>query len=373
MKDKMGRREFLGRAMIAALTVPTALQGGLSTGQAANKSSEGAHKEGKTKMKRICIEEHWANKEMLGWRAEWMKRTGFPLTMDPKTTPQVFPGLADFEKIRLPLMDESGITMQVISTGSPGIQGFPDAASAISTAKRINDEQAEIIRKYPGRFAGFAALPTQDPKAAADELERAVKELGFKGAMIHGHTYGEYLDLQKFWVIWERAEGLGVPIYIHPCEPLPDQIKIYEGRPEFLGPAWSWGVETGTHALRIIGAGVFDAFPKSTLILGHMGEMLPYMTTRINEGYAMSFHKSNLKKLPSEYIKENIMITTSGKYSPGAMLCAVKEMGADRILFAVDYPWVSPKEAVEHLERTGISKSDKEKVCHLNAERVLRL
>jgi len=324
-------------------------------------------------MKRICIEEHWANKEMLGWRAEWLKRTGFPLTMDPKTTPQVFPGLADFEKIRLPLMDESGITMQVISTGSPGIQGFPDAAAAISTAKRINDEQAEIIRKYPGRFAGFAALPTQDPKAAADELERAVKELGFKGTMIHGHTHGEYLDLQKFWVIWERAEGLGVPIYIHPCEPLLDQIKIYEGRPEFLGPAWSWGVETGTHALRIIGAGVFDAFPKTTLILGHMGEMLPYMTTRINEGYAMSFHKSNLKKLPSEYIKENIMITTSGKYSPGAMLCAVKEMGADRVLFAADYPWVSPKEAVEHLERTGISKSDKEKICHLNAERVLRL
>ena len=324
-------------------------------------------------MRRICIEEHWATKEMLGWRAEWTKRTGFPLTMDPKTTPQVPPGLPDFEKIRLPLMDASEITMQVIATGSPGIQGFPDAASAIPASKKINDEQAEIIRKHPDRLAGFACLPTQDPKAAAKELERSVKELGFKGAMIHGHTHGEYLDLEKFWVIWERAEALGVPIYLHPTEPLSDQIRIYEGRPEFMGPAWSWGVETGTHALRIIGAGVFDAFPRSILILGHMGEMLPYMTTRIDEGYAMTFHKSNLKRLPSEYIKENIMITTSGKYSPGAMLCALKEMGADRILFAADYPWVSPRQAVDHLEATGISEPDKEKICHLNAERVLRV
>jgi len=373
MKDETSRREFLGRAALAALILPGVFQGGVKMGHAMNGSSTGAPKEGRTKMKRICIEEHWGSKEMLGWRADWMKRTGFPLTLDPKATPQVPPRLVDFEQFRLPLMDESSITMQVIATNAPGIQGFPDAATAVPMAKRVNDAQAEIISKYHGRFAGFACLPTQDPKAAADELERAVKELRFKGAMIHGHTNGEYLDLQKFWVIWERAEALGVPIYMHPSEPLVDQIKIYEGPPEFMGPAWSWGVELGTHALRIIGAGVFDAFPKATLILGHMGEMLPYMTARIDEGYAMTFHKSNLRKLPSEYIKGNIMITTSGKYSPGAMLCAVKEMGADRILFAADYPWVSPKEAVEHLERTGISASDKEKIYHLNVERLLRL
>lgn len=373
MKDIMGRREFLGKATLSALTVPAVMEGGLKIGHAASKKSTDASKQGKTKMKRICVEEHWGNKEMVGMRIEWIKRTGFPLTMDPKTTPLIPPRLVDFEQFRLPLMDESGITMQVISTSSPGIQGLPDAVTAVPMAKKINDAQAEIISKYPGRFAGFACLPTQDPKAAADELERAVKELGFKGTMIHGHTNGEYLDLQKFWVIWERAEALGVPIYMHPCEPLVDQIKIYDGRPEFMGPAWSWGVELGTHALRIIGAGVFDAFPKATLILGHMGEMLPYMTTRIDEGYTMTFHNTKLKKLPSEYIKGNIVITTSGKYSPGAMLCAVKEMGADRILFAADYPWVSPKEAVELLENTGISKSDKEKIYHLNAERWLRL
>jgi 2,3-dihydroxybenzoate decarboxylase len=372
-KDKIGRREFLAKTALAAVAVPAILQGGLKTGHAAGEPSGSLIKESTKKIKKICIEEHWANQSMVKWRTEWVARTGFPLTMDPKNSPNVWPRLPDFEKWRLPLMDEVGVTMQVLSTGSPGIQGFPDAASAISEAKRINDEQAEIIRKYPGRFAGFAALPTHDPKAAADELERSVKQLNFKGAMIHGHTLGEYLDLPKYWAIWERAEALGAPIYLHPTEPIKDQIKIYEGRPEFLGPAWNWGVETGTHALRIICGGVFDAFPKATLILGHMGEMLPYMTTRIDEGYVMTFKKTKLKKWPSDYIKENIVITTSGKYSPAAMLCAIKEMGADRIIFAGDYSWVSPKEAVEHLERTGISDADKEKIYHLNAERWLKL
>ena len=270
-------------------------------------------------------------------------------------------------------MDESGITMQVIATSSPGIQGYPDAATAIDAAKRTNDAQAEIIRKYPTRFAGFAALPTQDPKAAADELERTVTQLGFKGTMIQGHTNWEYLDEQKYWVIWERAEALGVPIYLHVGEPALEGRKIYEGHSELMGPAWSWVVETATHGLRIVGAGVFDAFPKATLILGHMGEALPFLLGRFDEGYAMAFKPRKLKKLLSEYIKENIVVTTSGKYKPEALVCTISAMGADRILFAADYPWVTPKEAVEHVERAPISDSDKEKIYHLNAERWLRL
>ena len=324
-------------------------------------------------MKKICVEEHWGSPDMEEIRTQWRARTGFPVSMDPKALPLIPPRLRDFEQTRLPLMDESGITMQVLSTSSPGVQGLADAAGAIAVARKINDDQAGIIRKYPGRFAGLAAMPTQDPKAAADELERAVTQLGFKGAMILGHTNGEYLDHEKFWIIWERAEALGVPIYLHPAEPLVDQIKIYDGRPEFMGPAWSWGVETGTHALRIIGAGVFDAFPKTTLILGHMGEMLPYMTVRIDEGYEMTFHKKKLNKMPSDYIRENIMITTSGKYSAGALLCALRELGADRILFAGDYPWVTPKEAVELIERVPMSETDKEKIYHGNAERLFKL
>ncbi len=324
-------------------------------------------------MKKICVEEHWGSPDMEEIRTQWRARTGFPVSMDPKALPLIPPRLRDFEQTRLPLMDESGITMQVLSTSSPGVQGLADAAGAIAVARKINDDQAGIIRKYPGRFAGLAAMPTQDPKAAADELERAVTQLGFKGAMILGHTNGEYLDHEKFWIIWERAEALGVPIYLHPAEPLVDQIKIYDGRPEFMGPAWSWGVETGTHALRIIGAGVFDAFPKTTLILGHMGEMLPYMTVRIDEGYEMTFHKKKLNKLPSDYIRENIMITTSGKYSAGALLCALRELGANHILFAGDYPWVTPKEAVELIERVPMSETEKEMIYHGNAERLFKL
>ena len=244
MKGKTGRREFLGKATFAALTLPAILQaGGLKIGQAMNESSTAASKEGKTKVKRICVEEHWGNDEMIAIRNQWSARTGFPPSIDPKTTPLVFPRLVDIEKFRLPLMDESGITMQVLSTSSPAIQGLVDAATAIATAKRTNDAMAEVIRKYPGRFAGFASLPTQDPKAAADELERSVTQLGFKGAMIQGHTNGEYLDEQKFWVLWERAAALGTPIYLHITEPL--------GRPErfMMDTLNSWGpLELGSRS-----------------------------------------------------------------------------------------------------------------------------
>ncbi len=148
---------------------------------------------------------------------------------------------------------------------------------------------------------------------------------------------------------------------------------VYEGHPELSGPVWSWVVETATHALRIVGAGVFDAFPKATLIVGHLGEGLPFYLGRLDEGYAMAFKPKKLKKEFSQYIQDNIVITTSGKYKPEALVCCISAMGADRILFAADYPWVTPKQAVEHVERCPISDSDKEKIYHLNAERLLKL
>jgi len=324
-------------------------------------------------MKRICVEEHWGTPQVAELKAKWLAMTGLSVSVNAAETPLVGPRIGDFEKFRLPLMDESGITLQVLSSGSPGVQGIIDKETAVATARKINDAQAEIIRKYPGRFAGFACLPMQDPKAAVDELERTVTRLGFKGAMIQGHTNFEYLDEQKFWVLWERAEALGVPIYLHIMEPSREARKIYEGHRELEGPIWSWGVEAATHALRIIGAGVFDAFPKAILILGHLGESLPYLLGRLDEGYVMAFKSRKLKRLFSQYIKENVLITTSGKYQPEALVCAISAMGADRILFAADYPWVSMKEAVELIEGTPISDSDKEKIYHLNAERWLKL
>ena len=324
-------------------------------------------------MNRICVEEHWSIPESAEMRDQFFARTGLKLSIDPDASPEVGPRVGDIEKYRLPLMDESGVRMQVISSGSPGVQGFADKETAVKMAKKFNDALADVIRKHPGRFSSFAGLPLQDPKAAADELERTVTQLGFKGAMIQGHTNFEYLDEQKFWVIWERAEALGVPIYLHITEPSLDAIKIYAGHPELMGPVWSWGVEAATHALRIIGAGVFDAFPKTILILGHLGESLPYLLGRLDEGYAMAYKTRKLKRQFSQYIKENILITTSGKYHPEALACAVNVMGADRILFAADYPWVSMKDAVDMVERTPISASDKEKIYHLNAERWLRI
>jgi 2,3-dihydroxybenzoate decarboxylase len=324
-------------------------------------------------VKRISIEEHWGNQALAENRAKWLAKHKLPQVIDPKNTPLVPSRLLDFEKTRLPLMDESGITMQVISISSPGIQGYPDAASAIDMAKTVNDFQAEMIRKHPSRFAGFAALPTQDPKAAADELERTVTQLGFKGAMIQGHTDWEYLDEQKYWILWERVEALGAPVYLHVNEPDLEGRKLYKGHPELEGPGWSWVVETAAHALRIFGAGVFDAFPKATLILGHLGEALPFLLGRLDEGYAMAFKTRKLKKQLSEYIQENIYITTSGKYKPEALAFCINAVGADHILFAADYPWVTPKEAVEHVERAPMSDLDKEKIYHLNAERLLKV
>jgi 2,3-dihydroxybenzoate decarboxylase len=262
--------------------------------------------------------------------------------------------------------------MQVLQPGGILIS-HTDRDAAVAGAKRYNDGVTAIVGKYPGRFAGYALLPTAYPKEAADELERAVTQLGLKGAIISGSINGEYLDEQKFWPIWERAEGLGVPIYLHPFEPPAGTTKMYEGHPELMGPAWSWVVDTATHALRIIGAGVFDSFPKTTVILGHMGESLPYLLARFDEGYVMAYKTRKLKKLFSEYIKENIVITTSGKYNPEALACAISAMGIDRVLFADDYPFVTPKEAVQQIERTPISDLDKEKIYHLNAERWLRM
>lgn len=336
MKDKYGKKESLRKTEAPRAT--------------------------KTKTKRICVEEHW--------KPRTTKAPALARDVNAAVMPDAVAGLSDFER-RIPIMDESGITMQVLAPA--GIPLFKDKKEAVVLTRMINDDLAEIIRKYPGRFAGYATLPIEDPKAAARELERTVTQCGFKAAMVCGATNGEYLDEKKFWPIWERAEELGVPIYVHPFDPPEETIKLYKGHPELMGPGWSWTVDTATHALRVIGAGVFDAFPKTTLILGHMGETLPYLLGRLDEGYTMAHKTRELKKLLSEYIRENIIITTSGKYRPETLVCAINAMGVDRVLFAADYPFVAPKESVHQIESSLITDADKEKIYHRNAERWLKL
>jgi len=373
-KDGMGRREFLGKAAFAALTVPAALHAGSGPARGEEATAPATvQKKSAGPMKKIAIEEHWATKELSELSAKTSKGQKNAEWRDPKAFSVSFPKLWDFEKMRLPMMDDLGITVQVLSISHNVLQQLTDAETSIPLARRINNTEAEFIRSYPGRFAGFASLPTAAPEEAAKELERAVTKLEFKGAMINGHSNWHYLDEPQYRVIWERAAALGVPIYLHPNEPSAESAKIYDGYTELMGPTWAWGVETATHALRIIVSGIFDEFPTSTLILGHMGESLPYLLGRLDEGYAMCLKGKKLKKPVSEYIRENVMITTSGLYRPEALLCAMAALGADRILYAVDYPFADPAASMAAFEKTPMSDADREKIFHGNAERVLKL
>jgi 2,3-dihydroxybenzoate decarboxylase len=319
-------------------------------------------------MRKIALEEHFTT--------EAMKHYSLPgaAMFDPEQWETSLKRLLDFTDVRLPQMDQYGIDMEVLSLISPGIQSEKDTATAVRNATLSNDSLAEIVAKHPTRFSGFAALPLQDPQAAVTELERAVTQLGLRGALINGHTHGEYLDADTFLPLWERAEDLGVPLYLHPANSF-DTWHNLRGHEELIGPMWSWGVETATHALRIVFSGVFDRFPKATLVLGHMGESLPGMLWRLDSRWAFSSHRGVKlgKERPSDYIRENIMITTSGVCAPAPLLGSLLALGADRIMFSTDYPMEGNAEAVDFIDHAPISETDRAKICHLNAERLLGL
>lgn len=273
---------------------------------------------------------------------------------------------------RLKEMDKAGISMQILSLTAPGVENF-NAEDGKIWARRTNDELAAAVKKHPDRFAGLAALPFQAPEAAADELERAVSELGLKGAMVNSNIQGEYLDDPKFWVIFEKAEKLGVPIYIHPREPSPAMIKPYLAYPGLWTALLGYGAEVSLHAMRLICSGVFDRYPGLNIVIGHMGEALPFWLWRLDRQWLHTPMAKKLSKKPSEYIKDNFRITTSGMFSIPPFLCSYLTLGADNILFAVDFPYESSETAVNFIQAAPISDRDKEKICHLNAEKLLGL
>jgi predicted TIM-barrel fold metal-dependent hydrolase len=280
---------------------------------------------------------------------------------------------ADLGAQRLAHMDAAGVDMQVLSFGSPGPQAFA-ADIAIPMARDANDRAHETVRAHPDRFAAFAALPTADPDAAAQELDRAVNKLGFKGAMIHGHTRGSFLDEKKYWVIFERAQALNVPIYLHPTLPHPDAVKAYfQGYEELARAGWGFAIDTSCHFLRIVFSGVFDAYPDLKIILGHLGEGLPFAMHRLDDHTTRAAARRGLKKTPLQYLKDNLLVTTSGNWYEPAFLCTLLALGADNILFAVDWPYEANATAMRFLEKLSISDSDKEKIAHGNAERILRM
>ncbi|WP_190304698.1 amidohydrolase family protein [Pseudomonas chlororaphis] len=284
-------------------------------------------------------------------------------------------GLTDFSH-RLNIMDRYGVDMHLLSLTTPGVQSFaPEIASQV--AYLVNDQLAEIIAKYPTRFAGLATVAPQNPEEAAQELERAITKLGLNGLLINSYTNDEYLDLPKYDPILSMAAKLKVPLYIHPRTPSPSMVKPYAAH-GLIGALWGFAADTGLHAMRLIMSGVFDRHPDLKVVLGHMGEGIPYWFSRIDNMY----HKFNalgaaeaigirpLRQVPSEYFKTNIYMTTSGMNSHATLEYAIKLLGSERIMFAIDFPYESTEESIAFLETAPITLQERENIAHLNAMRV---
>lgn len=313
----------------------------------------------------IALEEHYLDGELA------KHFTG----EDAVRAKPVLERLYDLGELRLKEMDEAGIDVQVLSHGSPSAQKLP-ADIAADLTRRVNDRLHEVVQRHPDRFAGFAALPTAVPEAAADELERCVSELGFKGAMLHGLTAeGAFLDDRSFWPIYARAEQLDVPIYLHPSVPHPAVLdayyKEYTGDfPVLIRAGWGYTVEAATQAIRMVLSGVFDAHPRLQFILGHLGETLPFLLWRIDS--ALSRPGNKPVRFRDTFCR-HFHLTTSGFFSDPALLCCMMEMGVDRILFSVDWPFESNRAGTDWVRRVPLSAEDRAKIMSGNAGRLLRL
>jgi 2,3-dihydroxybenzoate decarboxylase len=302
---------------------------------------------------------------------------GFYLGNPSPRITEVIARMTDLGDLRISDMDQTGIARQILSLTSPGVQVF-DAPTAVALARSSNDFMADAIRRHPDRFSGLAAIAPQDPAAAAKELERGIRKLGLKGAIINSHTRGEYLDDAKFWPIFEAAEALDVPVYIHPNTPSPAMIGPFLER-GLDGAIFGFAVETSLHILRIIVSGVFDRFPRLKVVIGHLGEGLPFWLFRIdfmhNRMVTANRYASvqKLQRKPGDYIKENIYITTSGMAWEPPILYAQSVLGVDRVLYAMDYPYQFVPEEVAVTDNLPISDADKKKLYQSNAEKVFNL
>lgn len=312
--------------------------------------------------------------------------TGVRMYLEP-TAPDVFQGrsmrledlLADVADARLSAMDEAGIDVQILSLNVPGVEQF-DPADGAALARERNDVLAEIVAAHPDRFVGLAAL-CPDPAApdqAADELERCVRDLGFRGWKVNSHVRDGFLDDPRYLPIWERAASLDVPVYLHPTLPHGSMIAPYTGYGYMLpGPALGFGAETALHSMRLIYSGVFDRFPALRVVLGHLGEGLYFWVYRLDFEFSKPWlQRSPLiraERRPSEYLRENFYATTSGHFQSSALAVALAEAGVDRVLFATDYPYENCREAVEWLEGQELDAAAREQIFHLNAARLFRL
>ncbi len=316
--------------------------------------------------RKIGLEEHFAAPMLDAERYDGPIMAHF----NPAGVKKMESELADFDDERIPLMDATGIDVMVLSQTSPGVQVEKDAVKATRLAREANDYLAARIARHPRRFGGFAHLALQDPTGAADELQRCVEQLGFAGALINHHTLGEYLDADKFSVFWERVTALDVPVYLHPADPY-DAPHVYQGVAALYGPAWTWNCETGAHALRLVFGGTFDRFPTAKLIVGHMGETIPFYLWRLDSRVPLV--DPSFKGVPSEKVRKHLYVTTSGVCSSAALRCAIDEMGVDHVLFSTDYPMEDARIAADWIDSAPLTGEERAKVCHANAERILKL
>jgi len=321
---------------------------------------------------RIGLEEHFAISDTLS------DSKGF---LADSVWSELESRLMDMQERRIAEMDRYGMQMMILSLNAPAVQAIPDAKKAVDTARRANDYLAREVAKRPDRFQALAALAMQDPDAATRELQRCVKELKFRGALVNGFSQiGDpnsmvYLDDKRYAGFWAECEKLDVPFYLHPRNPLPSASQIYEGHPWLMGPTWAFAQETAVHALRLMASGLFDRHPKLRIILGHLGEGLPYSIWRCDNrnAWTKAPPRYPAKRKLAEYLQENFYLTTSGNFRTQTLVDAMLEVGSDRIMFSTDWPFENVDHAAIWFDACPISEDDRRKIGRTNAARLFKL
>ena len=328
--------------------------------------------------RKIAIEEHFIDPALTephygdSFSTEFAQEDSGYAGFNPEFSKTVEDRLHDLHDARIEEMDVAGIDLAILSHTIGGVEGIPDAAEAVQTAIRVNDFLAGEIEAANGRFAGFATLPLQDVDAAVRELRRAVGDLGMVGVMVNGFTdladNKLYLDEPRFDPVWAALQVLDVPLYLHPRLPARAvQEAIYHGHPELVGAAWGFAPETATHVLRMVYGGVFDRHPQAKLIIGHLGETLPFFAWRIQRAFEYNPYAQRVRKRLQDYLCDNVWITTSGNFSDQGLITALLTVGGDHILFASDYPYEMSTDGARWIERAPISENDRRKICYDNA------
>ena len=319
---------------------------------------------------KVALEEHFAIAETL------QDSRGY---LPDETWTELRARVLDIHDRRLREMDRHGIELMILSLNAPAVQAIADEARADEVARKANDYLAEQVTKRPDRFQGLAALPMQDPDLAARELQRCVGELGLRGALVNGFSQAGdaalYYDLPQYRPFWEVVQRLGVPFYLHPRNPLPKDAQIYAGHSWLLGPSWAFAQETAVHALRLMGSGLFDEYPRLKIILGHLGEALPYTIWRVDHcnGWVKGRHAYPARKKIADYFYENFYVTTSGNFHTQTLIAALMELGADKLLFSVDWPFENVDHAADWFDAVPISETDRLKIGRSNALRLFNL